>query len=281
MAKNRLTLESNGYISGKQISDNIKRRMQLIERVIDRVCSQLSIMPRGKLLVSQNQGYSRFHFIDGAKGAKKEYLHKGDLRIPVLTNKKYLEKVLKRARAEKKRLQTFLDKSGSYFEDSQQEIPDVIKEHIVSFVQNDEAFINNWTTERSDILQKYQENKIYETERGDMVRSKSEVIVANMLYRSKIPYKYEKRLILPDKGFVYPDFTVLDISSRQEVYIELFGMMGDTDYCRDALLKINRYADNGIVIGDRLLPVFESAEVPLEIHTVNAIIERLKRREAA
>jgi len=40
------------------------------------------------------------------------------------------------------------------------------------------------------------------------VRSKSEVIIANMLFERGIPFKYEQPLFAPDGTFYLPDFTI-------------------------------------------------------------------------
>jgi len=54
----------------------------------------------------------------------------------------------------------------------------------------------------------YEEGKIHKTLADFMVRSKSEVIIANMLAERDIPFKYEVPLFAPDGTFYLPDFTV-------------------------------------------------------------------------
>ena len=53
----------------------------------------------------------------------------------------------------------------------------------------------------------YEESLIHFTLGGEMVRSKSEVIIANLLHERGIVYKYEKKLIEND-GYKRPDFTL-------------------------------------------------------------------------
>ena len=55
----------------------------------------------------------------------------------------------------------------------------------------------------------YEEGKIHETLAGEMVRSKSEVIICNLLSAAKIPFWYELPLFAPDGTFYLPDFTIL------------------------------------------------------------------------
>lgn len=54
---------------------------------------------------------------------------------------------------------------------------------------------------------KYPENKIHVAPSGNMVRSKSEVLIDMQLYTNHIPFRYECELQLGDVT-IYPDFTV-------------------------------------------------------------------------
>lgn len=58
---------------------------------------------------------------------------------------------------------------------------------------------------REGYLQDY---KIHRTLADVMVRSKSEVIIANMLFDREIPFEYEKPLYAKDGSFYLPDFTI-------------------------------------------------------------------------
>jgi hypothetical protein len=74
----------------------------------------------------------------------------------------------------------------------------------------------------------YEEGKIHRTLTEQMVRSKSEVIIANMLFDRDIPFEYEVPLYAPDGTFYLPDFT---INWRGEVwYWEHLGMLHDESY---------------------------------------------------
>jgi hypothetical protein len=74
----------------------------------------------------------------------------------------------------------------------------------------------------------YEEGKIHRTLTEEMVRSKSEVIIANMLFERGIPFQYEVPLRAPDGTFYLPDFT---ISFRGETwYWEHLGLAQDEAY---------------------------------------------------
>ena len=81
--------------------------------------------------------------------------------------------------------------------------------------------------------------KIYHTTKGDLVRSKSEVIIANLLFDSGLEYHYERELIY-DKGKIRPDFTVVTPSGNT-YYWEHLGMLGIEEYDNIWLLKKEIY----------------------------------------
>ncbi len=74
---------------------------------------------------------------------------------------------------------------------------------------------------------------------------------------------------------VYPDFTILDVSNRKEIYLEHFGMMEYPEYCEKALLKIQTYARNGITLGKNLLITFETSQNPFDITYLEQILKEM------
>lgn len=74
----------------------------------------------------------------------------------------------------------------------------------------------------------YEEGKIHATLASYMVRSKSEVIIANMLFERDIPFTYESPLFASDGTFVLPDFTIK--AQGNEWYWEHVGMLHDESY---------------------------------------------------
>jgi hypothetical protein len=62
--------------------------------------------------------------------------------------------------------------------------------------------------EFQNMFEWYEEGKIHRTLAEYMVRSKSEVIIANMLFDRDIPFQYETPLQAPDGTTVLPDFTI-------------------------------------------------------------------------
>lgn len=74
----------------------------------------------------------------------------------------------------------------------------------------------------------YEAGRIHEALSGDMVRSKSEVIIANMLHERGISFLYEKPLFAPDGTMYLPDFTL--IWNGEQIYWEHVGRISDRKY---------------------------------------------------
>jgi hypothetical protein len=96
-----------------------------------------------------------------------------------------------------------------------------------------------------------EERLIHRTRRGEAVRSKSEVIIADLLYSKKIDYAYERRLVGSDGTIRYPDFTIEDEDSGVTIYWEHLGLMGDPNYARRWGDKAAWYEGQSVVEWDR------------------------------
>src|SRR5699024_4574121 len=89
-------------------------------------------------------------------------------------------------------------------------------------------------------VEKHMLNRIYSTVKGDKVRSKSEVIIANLLADNGIDYDYEKKLEYADGGWIEPDFTIKN-EDGTELYWEHLGMLGVESYDNRWLRKQDIY----------------------------------------
>lgn len=113
----------------------------------------------------------------------------------------------------------------------------------------------------------------FETFSGDYVRSKSEVIIANCLFRRNIIFRYEDELDV-DGRILHPDFTIRHPKTGQVIYWEHFGMMDNENY-RDLMVKkIRMYGDSGIYPMINLIISAETRENPLKPSYVESMIEQ-------
>ena len=84
---------------------------------------------------------------------------------------------------------------------------------------------------------------IHRTARGELVRSISEVVVADALNTEGIDYHYEKALHGPDGVERYPDFTAEDPDSGVTVYWEHLGMLSNPTYADRWQKKLKWYKE--------------------------------------
>jgi len=105
----------------------------------------------------------------------------------------------------------------------------------------------------------YQSGKIHEALSGDMVRSKSEVIIANLLHQAGIPFTYEEPLYAEDGTFFLPDFTLR--IGGEKYYWEHWGMLSNEGYAAHRDLKKEWYEAH---FSGRLLETVEGAQLSAE-----------------
>lgn len=98
-------------------------------------------------------------------------------------------------------------------------------------------------------------NKIHKTESGIWVRSKSEVIIANILYRSGIDFQYEEKLYYNSNQWKEPDFTIRH--NGKTWYWEHLGLLGDEQYNENWQEKKQIFKDLGVF--DFVITTKESA----------------------
>lgn len=260
--------------------------LQSIEKSIQK---ELKNAPEGSLYASRSHGRVQFYQI--IPGQKRRYLgtHSTPL-IQALAQKYYNQRLLKVARKDLVGLESFMKKR---YADLIEELPieeesllynekaaylairPEIKQFVTPHVLTNEDLALQWEAQSHHKSWLNQEECIFATEKGDLVRSKSEVIIADKLFRSGIPYRYEQPFELESRT-LHPDFTVFNKRTKEECIWEHFGIMDDPLYMERALHKIDAYAERGYVLGEKLIATFESRMVPLNTKTVDAIIDRLR-----
>lgn len=114
----------------------------------------------------------------------------------------------------------------------------------------------------------YEEGKIHHTLSGDMVRSKSELVIANLLHDRDIPFTYEMLLRAPDGTMYLPDFTIT--VNGETWFWEHWGRQ-DVDAYREA--RERKLAWYNKHFHGRLLETFEGSDLS---HQITKIISTLE-----
>ena len=257
------------------IVDAIKDRINNLNLLITRLRESIASRPEGRLQIAIERGNTRFY--NYAFRKERQYLRKGDENtLRDLAQKEYEVTLLETAETERSKLLD-LQKSLIVADPNTvfQSLDDRIRKYVRPELSSDDAFARKWLETEFE-QQRTTEYHKFETLRKDMVRSKSEALIADRLYSEGIPYRYEQVLRL-GKGFsqivFFPDFTVLNKRTRKLYYWEHLGLLGDRNYCLDNLSKLDTYAQYGIIQGKNLILTFESEGKPLSMAYVKKMIK--------
>lgn len=113
-------------------------------------------------------------------------------------------------------------------------------------------------------MDKYHLNRIYKTIDGNQVRSKSEVIICNLLAKSGLKYEYERLLEYEPGKVINPDFTIF-LEDGSELYWEHIGMLGNEKYSENWSNKMEIYEK---YYPGQLLKTYESGAISLDAEVV-------------
>lgn len=264
---------------------NTTQREQTLAKLVETKRRQLDNAPPGYLRIVPIRGNTRYYHVQFSKTKEGErtstYLSKkNDFQmVRRLAQKAYDARVLKTAEQELRAWEAL----ARYFPDmSAEEVYATLspaRQKLVTPIRlTDEEYRAQWEAVTWEPGYFKPESPYYKTDRGERVRSKSEQLIANLLYRLGIPYRYEYPVtVLVDgqRQTWRPDFLILDVRNRKEYYLEHFGLLGDEDYARNAIRKMNVYEENGIYEGSSIIYSFESNLAPLDIRALERKVRRL------
>ena len=174
-----------------------------------------------------------FHYENGKCKAKRIPKEQEEEYSKTITTMRYREQELRNVKKQLKLLQYCLNVLKI---DPEKEI-----KHLTTSIQKTKSPFNV----------PYAQNRRQPTLKGDLVRSKSEALLADLLYYHGIEYEYEKELVLNGQ-VIHPDFTI-QLSGGRILYWEHLGMLGDPGYDRNWSYKSRIYAENGIAEGNGLI----------------------------
>ena len=255
-----------------KIADILNARNAFLFSTIKSLENKISSYPEGRINIRPNK--NGFSYILHENNTYK-YLNKNDTElIRQLIQKDLIADTIKKAKKEKNILQEFINK---YPEESPEDLYDHLpvkrKKYAVPVFMNNDDFARYWLSLPYTPKAFGKDSPEYYTIRGERVRSKSEVIIADRLYSKGIPYKYECPLKVGEE-IIHPDLTILRLSDRKILYHEHCGKIGDKQYGEDMVDRVNKYGKAGIYTGDRLFFTFETDGHPLDISWLDDFIDK-------
>ena len=253
------------------------------EELMQVICEKEKILkkaPAGRLRLARRGCKAHYFHVTKNSSEWGDYIpageSAGDAAIAALAQKDYDILALREINEEIEVLQKCLLKYHPHQLDSlYEESNEGRRKYLKPLYEPDELFDKKWLEKEYYHMEFSEDAPEYYTQQGERVRSKSEMIIADRLYSKGIPYRYEYPLNLQDGYTVHTDFYCLQRRTRKEIPWEHFGMMDQEEYVITAVKKIESYAKTGYILGRNFLATFETAYSPLNVKTVDAIIEQV------
>ena len=256
------------------LKDQLKEVEQLRAKAEKRL-KKYHAAPTGSLRVSKSNGVIQYFIRDNDSNETKYRYTKDKSAAKAIAQYDYDTKIYDKLTEQSNWIAKFLK---HYDIEAVKESYDGLSEGRRRIVEPvfmpDAAYVEKWINsfDRS-ASESFKENRVYLTDSGNEVRSKSEKIIDDLLTSYKIPHIYEPRVVLEDGRVIYPDFAALNIAKRKTYYWEHFGLVGDVEYSVKNFAKICEYEYCGMGVDNNLIISFESPEYPLSSRRLREKIE--------
>jgi len=256
--------------------ENAQKKKEEYSKILVFIEKKLYNAPKEKLRVSKSNNHFQYYKSNPGAENKRIYISKKNLpEAEKLAERDYLTALKISLKEEISALNKFISLyKPNALVNCFAELSPARKKLIQPLFLGEKDFAQAWQNKKFEKKQPAPEGNFI-TLKNERVRSKSEVIIADLLYVKKIPYHYEYPVKLKSGITFYPDFLCLNTRTRQEFYWEHCGKMTDFEYCSNLLRRISEYNKNGIILGENLLLTMESAQYPLDTKDVGRLIDSI------
>ena len=270
------------YISSDKIIQALENRLTMLNALLIDKRKALKNAPSGNLRIAKSNGLVQYYRRMNPKDTIGSYIHAKDKEIAIcLAQKEYDKKVSRVVQAEIDLLNRTLEAYNKM--NDRNLLAESVFEKFRPLWQilihpiriPDSLYVQEWQSVTYKPKVFSADMPEYLTARGERVRSKSEIIIADTLLRLNIPYRYEYPINLKntngEKIKLYPDFSCLNLRTRREFYWEHFGMMDNSEYSGNAVQKLHLYAQNGIIPGRNLIITMETSTIPINTKQIELL----------
>ncbi|MBQ0052501.1 MAG: hypothetical protein KBT11_10645 [Treponema sp.] len=269
-------MKENLFLEPEIFVDLIEKRVAELEQLLARKKIELSKAPSGRLRISGMGTGAQFYILNEKNDTNGKYLPVSQKKLArSIAQRDYDKKLVAEIETELKALRRAAGScAGKRIEKIYDSLSVQRKKLVEPAFIPEKMYVQQWLEVEYSGKDFYEGSPNYYTENGERVRSKSEILIANMLKKFEVPYRYEFPLEVKNFGTVFPDFMCLNRFTRREFYWEHFGLMDDSEYSLKMQKKLELYALNGIFPGENLIATFESDVVPLNLKVVEALIRK-------
>lgn len=231
--------------------------------------------PEGSLRISKKGNIYQHYQRTNPEDNTGKFIRQKDMNLTrKLAQKDYDEKVIRACEQELSAIHKYLKTCPDITAEEVYESLHKERQRLINPIhETDEEFVKQW--EKASYVRKgfpagFAE---YYTNKGERVRSKSEIIIADALEKAGVPYRYEYPLYVKDIGQTHPDFLTLNVRTREEIFWNHLGMLDDPKYVEDNVWKINQYIKVGYYPGENMILTYETKNNPLNQKIVKQMIE--------
>lgn len=263
------------------LTSQLRERLQILKEALEVLSKNKKNQPEGHLRVAQKgNGRPQYYQYISPDDLTGKYIRKKDINFAgILAQKDYEKNIIPLLQKEITALEEYLARpaDGHIISEFYDNLCPARQALITPVTLTDEQYTTRWQEVTWVGRSFAPDAPSLFTAHGERVRSKSEVIIADTLFRHKIPYRYEFPLTLKrcdDHTTVtlHPDFLCLNTRTRQEFYWEHFGLIDDPEYSKNATGKLRLYTENGILPGRNLIITMETQTEPLSTRVLEKII---------
>ena len=254
-----------------ELLKNAQKQLELLLKIEKTIQEQLKASPKEGLMVSRsNRTFQYYSF----KNGKRTYIPRKNRDLAkTIAQRDYNKKISGFIKKNIRALQLFTKHyAPQKCERCFQKLPQARRLLVKPFFLDAESYAKQWQAQKYEPNKDFPEGNFFTT-REEHVRSKSEVIIANMLNNKGIPYHYEVPVKINSSLTFHPDFFCLNKRTRQEFYWEHCGKMDDPEYSGDLVRRLTLYAQKNIIPGKNLILTMETLKTPLNTKDVERTIE--------
>ena len=275
-------------LSPNQLAPLLEKRLVELQNLLFTKKKSYEKAPQGRIRISQNGGHPEYYLVTERGSLRGKYLpHSQKTLARQLAQKDYDARLIKLLQKEITALQNYMKQTsnGRAIPELYDSLCPARRSLITPAILTNEQYAARWQ-DISWTGRPFASDAPYIcTARGERVRSKSEVIIADTLFRYNIPYRYEFPITLKRSNSddirrdfgrsitLYPDFLCLNTRTRTEFYWEHFGLMDSTEYSNNAAGKLRLYTENGLLPGRNLIITMETQTEPPSIKALEKLIE--------
>ncbi|MBR4019786.1 MAG: hypothetical protein IKI99_00575 [Firmicutes bacterium] len=225
--------------------DSLLAQLRYLEREKERICNQLRVLPKEKLIRKHAHGKDYYYFESRGR------------RVSLFGNAKAISEYL------------FRDNLQRQLEAINFNIP-VLQRTIKGYRPLAEKN-SNWTSIEAQQNTYHDEHRVH-TWNGIRFASKSEMLIAMALTSYGIEFKYESKMYVNGR-YIYPDFVIKRPKDDKIFIWEHFGKMQEDDYRRKNINRIEEFHQVGYYLWDNFIASFDLGKNSINMDYIDKIIK--------